>query len=151
MSFFSGELYDTGVGWSFGLEVDGVEIKEIQEVDGLKLEADEIELKHNTIDGKYINKRLPGRKKAGEITLTRGITGSKSWVDWIDNVFKGDMKSARKNGVIKLYNYMGDQTMEFKFTNGWPKSLEISALKAGDTSVVTEKLTIVHEGLEKGS
>ncbi len=151
MSFFSGELYDTGVGWSFGLEVDGVEIKEIQEVDGLKLEADEIELKHNTIDGKYINKRLPGRKKAGEITLTRGITGSKSWVDWIDNVFKGDMKSARKNGVIKLYNYMGDQTMEFKFTNGWPKSLEISSLKAGDTSVVTEKLTIVHEGLEKGS
>ena len=151
MSFFSGELYDTGVGWSFGLEIDGIEIKEIQEVDGLKLEADEIELKHNTIDGKYINKRLPGRKKAGEITLTRGITGSKSWVDWIDNVFKGDMTSARKNGVIKLYNYMGDQTMEFKFTNGWPKSLEISSLKAGDTSVVTEKLTIVHEGLEKGS
>jgi phage tail-like protein len=151
MTFFSGELYDTGVGWSFGLEVDGVEIKEIQEVDGLKLEADEIELKHNTIDGKYINKRLPGRKKAGEITLTRGISGSKSWVDWIDHVFKGDMKSARKNGVIKLYNYMGDQTMEFKFTNGWPKSLEISSLKAGDTSVVTEKLTIVHEGLEKGS
>lgn len=151
MTFFSGETYDTGVGWSFGLEVDGVEIKEIQQVDGLKLEADEIELKHNTIDGKYINKRLPGRKKAGEITLTRGITGSKSWVDWIDHVFKGDMKQARKNGVVKLYNYMGDQTMEFKFTNGWPKSLEISSLKAGDTSVVTEKLTIVHEGLEKGS
>jgi phage tail-like protein len=151
MTFFSGELYDTGVGWSFGLEIDGIEIKEIQEVTGLKLEADEIELKHNTIDGKYINKRLPGRKKAGEITLTRGITGDKSWVDWIEHVFKGDMMAARKNGVVKLYDYKGASSMEFKFHNGWPKSLEIGNLKAGDTSIVTEKLTIVHEGLEKGT
>jgi phage tail-like protein len=149
-TFFGSELFDTGVGWSFGLEIDGVEIKGIQEVTGLKLEADEIELKHNTIDGKYINKRLPGRKKAGEITLTRGITGDKGWVDWIEFVFKGDMTSARKHGVIKLYDYKGDKSQEFKFINGWPKSLEVSTLKAGDTSIVTEKLTIVHEGLEKG-
>jgi phage tail-like protein len=140
--------YDTGVGWSFGLEIDGIEIKEIQQIDGLKLEADEIELKHNTIDGKYVNKRLPGRKKAGEITLTRGITDDKTWQGWIDNVFKGNMISARKNGVIKIYNYMGELAMEMKFTNGWPKSIEVSALKAGDTSIVTEKVTLVHEGLE---
>jgi phage tail-like protein len=141
--------YDTGVGWSFGLEIDGIEIKDIQQIDGLKLEADEIELKHNTIDGKYINKRLPGRKKAGEITFTRGITSDKAWQNWIENVFKGDMGSARKNGVVKIYNYQGALAQEFKFTNGWPKSLEISSLKAGDTSVVTEKLVMVHEGLEK--
>ena len=147
MSIF-GE-YDTGVGWSFGLEIDGIEIKEIQEIDGLKLEADEIELKHNTIDGKYVNKRLPGRKKAGEITFTRGITSDKTWFDWIEKVFKGDMMAARKHGVVKIYNYQGVMAQEFKFTNGWPKSIEVSSLKAGDTSVVTEKLTMVHEGLEK--
>jgi phage tail-like protein len=140
--------YDTGVAWSFGLEIDGIEIKEIQQIDGLKLEADEIELKHNTVDGKYINKRLPGRKKAGEITFTRGATEDKTWQSWIENVFKGDMTSARKNGVIKIYNYQGALAKELKFTNGWPKSLEFSSLKAGDTSVVTEKLTMVHEGLE---
>jgi hypothetical protein len=30
-------------------------------------------------------------------------------------------------------------------TNCWPKTLEIGSLKAGDTSVLTEKLTIVYE------
>jgi phage tail-like protein len=149
MSIFS--EYDTGVGWSFGLEIDGIEMKDIQEIDGLKLEADEIELKHNTFDGKYINKRLPGRKKAGEITFTRGITSDKKWQDWIEHVFKGEMMDARKHGVIKIYNYKGELAQEFKFTNGWPKSVEISSLKAGDTSIVTEKLTMVHEGLEKGA
>jgi hypothetical protein len=33
-------------------------------------------------------------------------------------------------------------------TNAWPKSLEISSLKAGDTSVLTEKLVITCEMLE---
>ena len=60
---------DTSVGWSFGFEFDGVVIKQIQEVSGLKMETDAIELKHNTADGKYVNKKLPGRPKAGEITL----------------------------------------------------------------------------------
>jgi phage tail-like protein len=147
MSIFA--TYDVGAAWSFGLEIDGIEIKEIQQIDGLKLEADEIELKHNTIDGKYVNKRLPGRKKAGEITFTRGMTEDKTWQEWIENVFTGDIISARKNGVIKIYNYQGSLAQEFKFTNGWPKSLEVSTLKAGDTSIVTEKLVMVHEGLDK--
>jgi phage tail-like protein len=146
MSIFA--EYDTAVGWSFGLEIDGIEIKDIQEIDGLKLEADEIELKHNTIDGKYVNKRLPGRKKAGEISFTRGFTTDKTWQAWIEQVFNGNMTGARKNGVIRIYNYAGATAQEFKFVNGWPKSIEISTLKAGDTSLVTEKLTMVHEGLE---
>ena len=59
------------VGHSFGLEIDGVVIKHIQEVSGLKMEQDTIEMKANSPDGKYINKKLPGRPKAGEVTLTR--------------------------------------------------------------------------------
>ncbi|MGH9042588.1 MAG: phage tail protein, partial [Acidimicrobiia bacterium] len=39
---------DTSVGWSFGFEFDGVLIRQIQEVAGLKMENDVIELKHNT-------------------------------------------------------------------------------------------------------
>ncbi len=142
--------WDTTVGWSFGLDVDGITIKEIQEVTGLKLEADVIELKHNTFDGKYINKKLPGRKKAGEISLTRGITSDKGWAQWISNVFEGNMVTARKNGQVYIYDYMGNTVQAFKFINGWPKSIEYGTMKAGDTTILTEKLTISHEGLEPG-
>ena len=37
--------FDSSVGHSFGLEFDGVVIKQISEVSGLKLEQDVIELK----------------------------------------------------------------------------------------------------------
>ena len=139
---------DTSVGWSFGFEFDGVQIKQIQELSGVKMENDVIELKHNTADGKYVNKKLPGRPKAGEVTITRGLSADKSLQDWMKKAQFGDMPGARKGGSVIVYDYMGVELKRYKLTNCWPKSLEIGTLKAGDTSVLTEKLTITHEGCQ---
>ncbi|MEV2220297.1 phage tail protein [Nocardia vinacea] len=139
---------DTSVGHSFGLEIDGVVIKQISEVSGLKLEQDVIELKQNTADGKYVIKKLPGRYKAGEVTLTRGLTGDNSFEKWVKDSRFGKMSAARKGGAIIVYDYEGQAMKRYKLTNAWPKSLEIGSLKAGDTSVLTEKLVITYENLE---
>ncbi len=139
---------DTSVGHSFGIEIDGVVIKQIQEVTGLKLEQDVIELKQNTPDGKYVIKKLPGRFKAGEVTLTRGLTGDNSFEKWVKDSRFGKMGAARKGGAIIVYDYEGQAIKRYKLTNAWPKSLEIGALKAGDTSVLTEKLVITYEKIE---
>jgi phage tail-like protein len=140
--------FDTSVGHSFGFEFDGVVIKQIQEVSGLKIEQDVIELKHNTADGKYVNKKLPGRPKAGEVTLTRGLTDDKNFQDWIKKSYFGDMAAARKGGSVIVYDFMGSEIKRYKVTNAWPKSLEIGSLKAGDTSVLTEKLVVTFEAIE---
>lgn len=139
---------DTSVGHSFGLEIDGVAIKQITEVSGLKLEQDVIELKQNTADGKYVIKKLPGRFKAGEVTLTRGLTADNSFEKWVKDSRFGKMSDARKGGAIIVYDYEGQAIKRYKLTNAWPKSLEIGTLKAGDTSVLTEKLVITYEALE---
>ncbi|WP_158852234.1 phage tail protein [Saccharothrix deserti] len=139
---------DTSVGHSFGLEVDGVAIKQISEVSGLKMEQDVIELKQNTPDGKYVIKKLPGRPKAGEVTLTRGLTGDNSFEQWVKDAHFGRMANARKGGAIIVYDYEGQPIKRYKLTNAWPKSLEIGSLKAGDTSVLTEKLVVTYEMME---
>ncbi|ONI89116.1 phage tail protein [Saccharothrix sp. ALI-22-I] len=139
---------DTSVGHSFGLEVDGVAIKQISEVSGLKMEQDVIELKQNTPDGKYVIKKLPGRPKAGEVTLTRGLTGDNSFEKWVKDAHFGKMATARKGGAIIVYDYEGQPIKRYKLTNAWPKSLEIGSLKAGDTSVLTEKLVVTYEMME---
>src|SRR3954447_13903738 len=133
---------DTSVGHSFGLEIDGVVIKAIQEVSGLKMEQDVIELKHNTNDGKYINKKLPGRPKSGEVTLTRGLTDSNSFDKWIKAAHFGKMGEARKGGAVIVFDYEGKPLKRYKLTNAWPKSLELGSMKAGDTNLLTEKLVV---------
>lgn len=139
---------DSLVGHSFGLEFDGVTIKSITEVTGLKMEQDVIELKENSNDGKYVIKKLPGRWKAAEITLTRGLTADQSFDKWIKDSQFGNMQSARKGGAIIVYDFEGNAIKRYSLTNAWPKSLEIGSLKAGDTSVLTEKLTLTAERLE---
>jgi phage tail-like protein len=139
---------DKAVGHAFGLEVDGVVIKQINEVSGLKMEQDVIELKQNTADGKYVIKKLPGREKAGEVTLTRGLTGDNSFEKWVQAARFGKMSEARKGGAIIVYDFEGSPIKRYKLTNAWPKSLEIGALKAGDTSVLTEKIVITYERME---
>ena len=139
---------DSTVGHSFGLEIDGIQITHITEVSGLKMEQDVIELKENGTDGKYQIKKLPGRWKAGEVTLTRGLTGDQSFEKWIKDSQFGKMADVRKGGAIIVYDFEGAALKRYTLTNAWPKSLEISTLKAGDTSVLTEKLVVTYERME---
>ncbi len=141
-------VHDSFVGHSFGIEIDGLVIKQITEVTGLKMEQDVIELKQNTSDGKYMIKKLPGRPKAGEVTLTRGLTDDQSFEKWAAASHAGNMGDARKGGAIIVYDYEGNALKRYKLTNAWVKSLEIGSLKAGDTSVLTEKIVVTYESME---
>lgn len=139
---------DSGVGYSFGLEFDGVQIKSITEISGLKMEQDVVELKQNNADGTYTVKKLPGRWKAGELTLTRPLTDDNSFQSWIKDSQFGKMGDSRKGGAVIIYDYENNPLKRYNLTNAWPKSLELSSLKAGDTSVLTEKIVVTYERLE---
>ena len=142
--------FDSAVGHSFGLEVDSIMIRLITEVSGLKMEQDVIEYKSNTADGKFFVRKAPGSPKAGEVTLTRGLTADNSFEKWITACRLGQMGQARKGGAIIVFDYEGLPIKRYELTNAWPKSLEISSLKAGDTSVLTEKLVITYESMKVG-
>ena len=57
-------------------------------------------------------------------------------------------RDVRKGGAVIVYDYEGNAVKRYKLTAAWPKSLEIGSLKAGDTSVLTEKLVLTYERLE---
>ena len=139
---------DKGVGHSFGLEFDGITIKSINEVSGLKIEQDVVELKENGPDGKYVIRKLPGRPKVPDITLTRGLSEDQSFEKWVKDSQFGKMGDVRKGGAIIVFDYEGKAVKRYKLTNAWPKSLEIGSMKAGDTSVLTEKLVLTCEMIE---
>jgi phage tail-like protein len=140
---------DSAVGHSFGLDIDGNVLTTVIEISGLKLEQDVIEHKHNTMDGKYVVKKLPGRPKPGECTVTVGLTAHKGLHEWHKKSAEGHMGAARKGIAVLIYDYEGNVIKTVKLVGGWVKSWEIGgALKAGDTSVLTEKISIVYEGID---
>ena len=136
----------SSVGHSFGLELDGVQVSGISDVT-LTMEQDVVELKENGPDGKFVVRRLPGRWKAPEITLTRGITSDHTFGQWVKQSQAGT-DGVRKNGSVSVLDLAGALVKRYRFTNAWPKSVEISSLQAGGSSVIGERLVLVCEHLD---
>lgn len=126
----------------FTVTIDGIQIPKVTEVSGLKAEVDKIELKQQTADGKYVVRQLPGRSKAAEFTVTRGLTDSKTITDWLKTVAQGDVAGSRKTASVALLDYAGAPIKTYNFTNCWVRSVEVNSLKAGAAEQATEKFVV---------
>ena len=144
-----GSPTDALAGYHYSVEVDGVSIAQFQEVSGLTSELDVIELKENTKDGKYVNRKLPGNRKAPSITLKRAKSSSMDLWQWHQKMLTGKLSDARKNGSVVLYNYDHSEVGRYNFMNAWPSKVSTSALKAGSNEILMEEVTIVCEELER--
>jgi phage tail-like protein len=132
---------------NFGLQIDGVMVEYLQEVGGLSIEQDVIEYQQVSADGKPIIKKMPGVKKAGECTVTRGMTQSASFTQWINESIAGNMQSARKNATIMLMDYQNNPVKRYNLRNAWCSKVETSGVKAGDATALTEQVTVTFEEL----
>lgn len=133
---------DSSAANGFKVTIDGIQIPKVTEVSGLKSEVDKIEMKQQTSDGKYVVRQLIGRAKPGEITVTRGLTDSKTITDWLKVVTEGNVAGARKTAAVELTGYDGTPLKTYNFTNCWVRSVEVNALKAGAAEQATEKFVV---------
>ena len=133
---------DSSAANAFTVTIDGIQVPKVTEVSGLKSEVDKIELKQQTSDGKYVVRQLIGRAKAGEFTVTRGLTDSKTITDWLKTVAEGDVAGSRKTAAVALLDYAGAPIKTYNFTNCWVRSVEVNSLKAGAAEQATEKFVV---------
>lgn len=132
----------------FGIEIDGVNIAQFQEVGGITNTIQPIEHRENTPGGQQVIKKLPGNVSSGDITLKRGKSADRTLWQWFRQVRDGDIAGARRNGSVILYDYERGEVSRYNFRNGWPSRLNISTLSAPGQSAVIEECVISHEGLD---
>jgi len=137
---------ESTAGLGLGLELDGLRVGTLTEVTGLGWERDVIEVREGG-DPDATPRRLPGRTKAGEVTLTRGLTADLAFEQWMrDPVPVG---RPRPEVSLALFDAQGRAVARYHLENAWPRKLEVSGLRSDGTEVAVESLTLVHEGLER--
>jgi phage tail-like protein len=140
--------YDSAGTHKFGFTLDGIESKTIKSIEGLTLKLDKVETKSNTLDGKPIHKAWAGNRVfLGTLTVTRVMTDDPSWDVWFNTAIK-DVKSARKNGVVTIYNQEYIPTREYTFKNAWPTELKVTGMNAANATPIEETITFVYEEIE---
>ncbi len=129
----------------FMLDVGGKITGYFTEVSGLGSETEVVEHKVINEKGVEVVIKVPGRLKWGDITLKRGITSNMDLWGWRKMVEDGDVKGARTNGSIVMFDNELTEKARWDFLNAWPSKLTGPAPKADSNEIGIEELVLVHE------
>jgi len=130
----------------FGVQLGGYLVELIQEISGMTVEEDVVEVKQVSDTGKQIIRKQPGARQAGEVTITRGLDKSSEFTKWIkETLNKGAVQSARQNLTIEIMDSEMNTVRRIQLMQGWVSKWEGPSLKAGESSPATESVTIVFE------
>jgi phage tail-like protein len=137
---------DPVVGFHFGIDIgNGVITGYFTECSGLGSEHEVIEHKVVTEKGQEVVLKLPGRLKWENISLKRGITDSMDIWKWRKQVEDGDVKNARKEGSIFMFDQNLEKIAQWDFTGAWPVKVSGPQPKSDSNEIGVEELTIAHE------
>lgn len=140
---------DPLVGFHFGIEIQGQLTGYFTEVSGLGSENEVIEHKVVNEKGVEVVMKIPGRLKWENIVLKRGITSNMDIWEWRKMVEDGDVKSARKNGSVVMYDQTLSEVARWNFESAWPLKVTGPSVKSDGNDLGVEELTIAHEFIER--
>ena len=92
--------------------------------------------------------RDAGRPQEGTVTLVRGLTTDRRFVQWARDAQAEEDAAARRAAIVDLRPRRLSRWRGTTSRTPWPSRLEIGSLKAGDTSVVAERLTLTFDRVE---
>ena len=78
----------------------------------------------------------------------RGLTTEPTFEQWMRDV-TADADAARRTVAILVLDRKGQRVATFTLTRAWPRKLEYAGLRAGAPAPVTERLTLVHDGIAR--
>ncbi len=127
----------------FYVEVDGIARAVFTEVSGLQVETEVEEYREGGANS-YVHS-LPGRAKAGRLTLKRGIASTNEFLKWCLDVVQG--KITRKSMSVVMYTVEGEELMRWNFVGVIPVKWSGPSLKADAATMAVESVELAHEGL----
>jgi len=139
------EREDPLVGFLFALDVQGQIEGYFTECSGIGSESEIAEQKVVNKKGVQVVLKVPGRLKWGDITLKRGVTSDMQLWSWRKMIEDGDIKGARKNGSIIMFDQSLTPKAQWDFKNAWPSKISGPQPKSDGNDISLEELTIVHE------
>jgi len=119
------------------------------ELTGITTEVEAVDYVASAGDKGLMFQKLPGKGKPPTVTLKRGKTRNIAIWTWHGMVLQGNLKGARCNVVLEMWDAAGDKVAEYLLHEAWPSKLEVGGMRAGASEVLMESLTIVCEEITR--
>ena len=136
--------------FNFLVEIEGLTpdstslIGGFTEVSGLNSSSEVIEFR---VGNHRAPLRVPGRARAGNVVLRKGVSAGSELQRWRSAIEKG-ARDLRSGSIILLDQEMNEKT-RWNFHEAWPCRYEAPLLDASGSSVAVETLELCVERIER--
>lgn len=130
--------------FNFRLEIDDVPVAAFSEVSGLQSEGEVADYRTG-MDIPLTNRKLPGLRKFGPISLKRGMVKDTTLWDWYRNIATG--RPDRRNGSVILMDEQRNDVLRWNFESAFPNKIQASELKAAGNEVAVETVELIVENI----
>lgn len=129
----------------FKVSISNVGDISCNEVSGLETEYEEITYRAGD-SPIFTKQKMPGLRKAGDLTLKKGIfKDDKAMWDWINKIKLNTVQ--RETATVSLLDESGSPVKTWEAVNVWPKKLTVEGFKAEGNTPAFETLLLAHEGV----
>jgi phage tail-like protein len=94
---------------------------------------------------------LPGRVRAGRVTLKRGLVEASKLLKWYEAVMTGKIKDAQRSVSIILWDSTSRPVMRLDFERAYPVKWSGPTLNAGENTVAVETLELAYGHVSAGT
>lgn len=139
---------DVLAAFRFVVQIDGINQATFTEC---TLPTLEIEV-HQQAEGglNHAIHQLPGRVKAGKITLKRGITASSELLQWYMDVAQGQIQDCQRDVSVILYNSQSQEVLRWNLEKAFPTKWSGPSFASGNSQAAIETLELAYHSLSVG-
>jgi phage tail-like protein len=137
-------MVDPRVGFTFTVEIAGIQEAYFSECSGFEVKLDVEEYKEGG-QNDFLHK-LPGRRSYSNLTLKRGMTSSIELWQWLDRVAtKKAKKDEKKNISVVQHNAKGDEQLRWNLIAAYPVKWTVPSMQTDQSTVMVESLELAYQ------
>ena len=148
--------FDPYKNFKFRVKWDGRYVAGVSKVSALKRSTEVVE--HREGGDPSTSRKSPGRTEYDAITLDRGVTHDKEFMQWANKVWnfgaglgaEVSLKDFRKDLIIEVYNEAGQLALAYKVFRCWVSEYQsLPDLDANANAIALEHIKLENEGWER--
>lgn len=146
MPAISGQRVEVHAAFRFAVQIDGITEAVFTEC---TLPTLEVEI-HEQAEGGLNNAvhQLPGRVKAGKITLKRGTATSSELLSWYMDIAQGRIGSSQRKISVVMYDSLSEEVLRWSFEGAFPSKWTGPAFASDKNQVAVETLELSYQSID---
>ena len=138
--------------FKFKVKLGGRYVAGLSKISAIKISTESIEWRE--ADEPSMVRKTPGRSKCEPITIERGLTHDRQFLEWVKQVTdpsgKSDLvslKNYRRQITIEVNNLEGEKVMAIELHRAWPSEFQATPeFDANANAIAIQTLKFEYEG-----